>query len=522
MKKPTLYGALAVSLLTALGLAASFAWRREPVDFGSADALGRRPKIRPDVHGAVVPPNLAPLSFVVDEPARDYRVRVRSADDVLLEAANRSGAIGFSQTGWRRMLDEHRGGSLHLDVCVRREDGRWARFDPIEITIADAEIDRYLFYRLIKPIHILRRRIGIYQRDLEGYDESVLLSNRSFEGGCINCHTPAPNHPDRLIVQSRGSEKTPEWSGMTIVREGAIRKVDTRGLVREPESERGRITESMATYAASHPNGRLVAYSANNISQFFHAVGEVRDVFDAESDLALYDVDANTVTTTPEISRADRLETFPSWSPDGRYLYFSSTDPLPSDRYREIRYDLMRIGFDADSGRWGEPEEVLLARDTGLSITEVRISPDGRWALFCMSEYGAFPVYQASSDLYLLDLKTREYHRLEINSPRTESWHCWSSNSRWIAFASKRRDGMFARIYFSYVDEAGQAHKPFVLPQEDPTFYDRFIETYTVPELARAPAPASARALSQAIRAPYPAEGRRQGDAGSMQSMSVP
>ena len=117
-------------------------------------------------------------------------------------------------------------------------------------------------------------------------------------------------------------------------------------------------------------------------------------------------------------------------------------------------------------------ETVLASADTGLSIAEPRISPDGRWLLFCMSEYGSFPAYQPSSDLYLLDLETGDYHALdEVNSPLCESWHSWSSNSRWIAFASKRRDGVFARIYFSYVDETGHAHKPLVLPQRDPTYY---------------------------------------------------
>ena len=60
--------------------------------------------------------------------------------------------------------------------------------------------------------------------------------------------------------------------------------------------------------------------------------------------------------------------------------------------------------------------------------------------------------------------------------------------------------GLFARIYFSFVDESGQAHKPLVLPQEDPTYYDRLIKTYNVPELAPARAPLDSRVLGRAIR----------------------
>jgi hypothetical protein len=260
-----------------------------------------------------------------------------------------------------------------------------------------------------------------------------------------------------------------------------------------------------------------VAYSANDIFQFFHAVGDVRDVFDGESDLALIHVDSNRVTTSPDISRPDRLETFPAWSPDGRFLYFCAADPLPLEQYKQVRYDLMRIGYDPDRGDWGELETILLSEDTGLSITEPRVSPDGKWLLFCMSEYGAFPVYQSSSDLYLLNLETREYRGLQVNSPRSESWHSWSSNSRWIAFASKRRDGIFGRIYFSYIDQSGQAHKPFLLPQKDPTFYDRLIKTYSVPELAAFPAPAHSRTLGRAIRS----LGTRQDQDTAPQTMRV-
>ncbi|MFH1918770.1 MAG: cytochrome C biosynthesis protein [Planctomycetota bacterium] len=504
MKKRALYWIVPVSLLTVLPAIAFLMWRSAAVDFAGAIAVNRPPQIRPDYRDAVVPPNIAPLNFLVEEPGTRYGVRVRSAEGGMIELVSRTPQIAIPPSRWKRLLAANRGRKLYFDVCVRREDGQWTRFEPIQNTIADAEIDRYLFYRLIKPIYILRVNVGIYQRDIETYEESVVLSNRSFKGGCINCHTFAPNHPDQMILQCRGSSDAREWSGMIVVREGKVRKVDTRTLIGAAEHDRGRVGQSMAAFTAWHPNGRLVAFSANKITQFFHAAGENRDVFDAQSDLALYDADSNTVTTTPDISQPDRLETFPTWSPDGRYLYFSSTRPLPKERYREVRYDLMRIAYEADSGRWGEVEPVLLAKETGLSITEPRVSPDGRWLLFCMSSYGAFPVFQPSSDLYLLDLKTRQYHPLAVNSERCESWHSWSSNSRWIAFASKRRDGVFSRVYFSHVDPAGHAHKPVLLPQKDPTFYDRFLKTYNVPELASAPAPATCRALARAVRSPGP------------------
>ncbi|MBM3837502.1 MAG: hypothetical protein FJ398_05995 [Verrucomicrobia bacterium] len=101
-----------------------------------------------------------------------------------------------------------------------------------------------------------------------------------------------------------------------------------------------------------------------------------------------------------------------------------------------------------------------------------------------------------------MGLASRKYRRLDINSDQADSWHSWSSNSRWIVFSSKRRDGLFARPYFSYVDERGTFHKPFLLPQKDPAFYDSFIKTFNLPEFIRAPIRVTPAELARAIVAP--------------------
>jgi Tol biopolymer transport system component len=209
----------------------------------------------------------------------------------------------------------------------------------------------------------------------------------------------------------------------------------------------------------------------------------------------------------PQLSDKNRLETYPTWTPDGQWLYFCSgpilwTDrnTVPPENYDKLKYDLCRIHYDGRTGSWGDVETVLSANETGLSIMLPRISPNGKYLLFCMCEYGCFPVYQSSSDLYMMDLSTREYRKLAVNSRYSESWHSWSSNSRWIAFSCRRRDGRFTRTYISYIDVNGTAYKPFVLPQRDPTYYDSLLETYSVPELIAGPIKVSKHALAQAAR----------------------
>jgi hypothetical protein len=345
------------------------------------------------------------------------------------------------------------------------------------------------------PTHTqIRGRLGIYQRDLRSFDEKLVLDNRRYKSGCVNCHVFCSNRPDKALMDVRTS------------------KQGDKTLLIGPETV-DKLGVKLG-YAAWHPSGKLAAYSINGLSLFFHtARDEVRDMFELDSALAYFVVDSKTVRTSPAISRKDRLETWPTWSADGRYLYFCSAPVLktdqtkvPPDGYKEVKYSLVRISYDLESDKWGEVETVLSAQDTGLSILMLRTSPDGRWLMFCMCEYGVFPTWQPSSDLYIMDLKAAEktgryeYRRLDINSGKSESWHSWSSNSRWIVFSSKREHGSFTRSYISYVDETGKAYKPLIVPQKDPEFYCYCPETFNTPEFVTGPIAVTGERLARVVR----------------------
>ena len=69
-----------------------------------------------------------------------------------------------------------------------------------------------------------------------------------------------------------------------------------------------------------------------------------------------------------------------------------------------------------------------------------------------------------------------------------------------MAFSSKQCDGLFTKLYISYVDQAGNAHKAFVLPQKNSAFYDSCSQTYSVPEFIKEPVTVSYRALARAVQ----------------------
>jgi len=483
------YSYITVFCLSALVVATSgftlFGGPSEPKDFVPVD---RPAKIRPDYTGIVIPPNIAPLNFIILESGGKYLVKINSANGQSVNVSSRSGKIKIPLRRWRSLLQANRGGKLFFDIFVKDEYGSWSRYRQIENTIAKEDIDSHIAYRLIKPIYNFWRSIGVYQRNLENYDESLILHGKSFKNGCVNCHSFLNNNPDVMFIGTRSSDY---GSAAICVRDGKIEKVGTK-----------------FGYTAWHPSGRLAAFSLNKVKQFFHTAGmETRDVVDLDAAMAYYDVESQQVKTYPGLSEKDRLESYPAWTPDGKFLYFCSApilwedrNKLPPENYEKVKYELRRISYDVQTDQWGEPETVLSADETGLNIMLPRVSPDGRFLLFCMCNYGCFPVYQPSSDLYMMDIETGEYRKLPVNSEYSESWHSWSSNSRWIAFSSKKRGGLFTRTYLSYVDENGKVYKQFIMPQKDPTFYDSFLKTYSVPELITGPVKVSHNTLGRAAR----------------------
>ena len=88
----------------------------------------------------------------------------------------------------------------------------------------------------------------------------------------------------------------------------------------------------------------------------------------------------------------------------------------------------------------------------------------------------------------LIDLNTKEIKSLDaLNSLEAESYHAWSSNGRWLVFASRRDDGLYSRPYIAYIDEEGTPHKAFVVPQASPDAYLDGLKSYNVPEFITGP-----------------------------------
>jgi len=490
--------------LTAAAASALACWAYHPGIPGSAELLDRPPRIFPDYAGIVIPPNIAPLNMRVEEPGDAFAARITGPAGEALEISGDGPNLRIGIGPWRRLLAANRGKEIAVEVFARK-DGQWRRFAPLRNQVAQEEIDSCLVYRLMPAIYSKWNAMGIYQRNVETFEERAILRNNRVGLACINCHSFAGNRPDTFSFQFRAITPSSP-SGMVVVRAGRATFVDARlGSDTGP-----------AAYTSWDADGSTAAFSVNKFRQIMHgATSEPRDVLDLNSDLAFLDAAGHRVRSTAAISDSAFLETFPSLSPDGTTLYFSrvrrpwtDTKAVPPPGFDSVKYDLARVrrsGSGASQPR-ESIETVVPAEQTGLSASEARVSPDGRYVLFTLSPYGSFPVFQPSSDLYLLDTADGRYRRMELNSDRCESWHCWSSNGRWIVFSSKRMDGLMSRPYLAYFDTAGREHKPFVLPQEDPAFYESCLRTFNLPELVRSPVTVPEEDLVGAILSAPPAK----------------
>ena len=441
-----------------------------PTDVATQDEL---PPIYPDYCDVTIPENIAPLNFLIREDCEAIEVK---AGELTLNASGNEAV--FDIDDWKELMQQAADKELEVTVTARVR-GRWIQYKPFHWRVVSDKIDPYLTYRLIEPDYEIWNNIQIQQRCIENFDVNALGHYEQLENRCMNCHTFASQDPQLSMMYVRGP-----GGGAILNRSGKLSKLDIPGSV----------------YFGFSPSGRYITYSTQKIIPAFHSDPSKRlEVFDAESNVFVADLEEHRIIASPLLSDSLKFETFPTFSPDGKYIYYCAADSvsLPTD-IKSLQYRLVRIPFDETSGTIGNQVDTLA---TTSSVCHPRISPDGRFLLYTVADYGTFPIWHPEADLQMRDLATGAVDSLQIvNSQKSDTYHSWSSNSRWFVFASKRDDGLYGKPYFCYVDKEGRAHKPFCLPQEHPAFYDNYLKSFNAPELGKGKVPFDVYDVAKAMK----------------------
>lgn len=455
----------------------------------------------PDYSNIIIPPNIAPLNFSLKDDAQLFLVALHGeSGEPQLVRSDSEHVIAFNEEDWKKMLQENQGKKLTVELYAC-SNGDWIRYPDISWIVANEPIDSFLSYRLIEPGYELYRQLGLYQRNLTNFDEQVIYeNNRVYDdqnNHCINCHNYQNYQTDRMLFHVRAAH-----GGTILATEDGIEKITIKhdSIL------------SAGVYPTWHPNKNYVVFSTNQTGQLFHMMHKEKvEVLDEASDLIFYNVDKNEVHNI--MKTQDVLETFPCWSADGKQLYYCVAAPkqlktLPDSlrqafvtgHYDSLYYNIMTMDFDEKQIRFSQPKLVVDCASLNKSASVPRVSPDGRYLLFTLADYGQFHIWHKSADLWVKDMQYDTVYALrQTNSGDVDSYHTWSSNGRWIVFSSRRDDGNYTRVYIAYFDESGQGHKAFLLPQENPMQNIMLLKSYNVPELTRNAVKWDASAFRKAI-----------------------
>ncbi len=448
-------------------------------------SIGEEAGIFPDYKDVTVPVNIAPLNLSCE-----------GADALVIEGAGgritvaaRNGAMNIPEKKWHKLLAASAGSDLTFTVC-RKDSGKWLAYNPFKVSISSSPVDEHLAYRLIAPGYVVYNSMGIYQRDLTSFRQTAIYENKLTGNNCVNCHSFNSGRPDSMVFHLRGKN-----GGTVFVDNGKAEKLNTK-----TDS-----TISALVYPYWHPSGKYIVFSTNSTAQVFHYNNPNRiEVYDSDSDVVVYDTERHEVFSCPQLKDTLSFETFPTFSPDGRSIYFCTAEKVEDmpEEYRKAHYSLCRISFDPQTATFGETVDTLFHAGDSLTASFPRVSPDGRFLAFTRHSFGNFSIWHKDADLWMIDLASGERWPMAVaNSNDVESYHSWSSNGRWLVFSSRRDDGLYTKPYLTYIDEEGQARKPFLLPQKNPKkFYNELMFSYNIPEFVSGKVADSKRAIASEMK----------------------
>ncbi len=482
----------------------------------AADAAAAGPHITYPQEGTLFPPESVAPTFLWEDTAQD----VRRWDVVVRDAAGREVLqASVDAPRWRPSEDDWKQikrRSLERDAEVTVTGIGGANQAPssarVHIRTSKDEVGDSLFYREV-PLPFLkavqdpsriRWRYGTIDQEA---GPPIVLQNLPV---CGNCHSFADNGSTLGLDVDYGSDKGAY--GILPVSKHMV--LDDAKIITWDDYKRedGELTFGLLSRVS--PTGRYVISTVKDRSVFV-AMPDLmisQLFFPIKGILVVYDREKKTFAALPGADDPQYVQTNAAWSPDGKEIVFAKAKAYRAEHLEQknsaivdnkdvpeftvdkkpFRYDLYRIPF--NDGKGGTPQLLEGASNDGMSNFFPKYSPDGKWIVFCKAK--SYMLLQPDSELYIVPAGGGVARRLRYNTARMNSWHSWSSNSRWLVFSSKV-NGPYTQLFLTHIDENGNDSPPVLL--ERFTSPDR---AANIPEFVKLPGDAIADIREQFL-SPY-------------------
>lgn len=467
--------------------------------------------------GTLFPPDIVAPTFIwTDETAGADRWHVVVRDDaggeVLRETVD-SPRWRPSPADWARIKQHSAERDAEVTIAGFQQERGASPLSAGQVRVRTAKdpVGDSLLYREV-PLPFLtavqdpsriRWRYGTV--DLED-GPPIVLQNLPV---CGNCHSFADNGSVLGLDVDYGNDK----GAYGILPVSTHMVMDDEKIITWSDFQRddGELTFGLLSRVS--PTGRYVVSTVKDRSVFV-AIPDLmisQLFFPIKGILVVYDRETETFAPLPGADDPQYVQTNAVWNADGTELLFARAKAHHADHLeqknsalvdekdvpeftvekRPFRYDLYRIPF--NDGHGGTPEPVAGASNNGMSNYFPKYSPDGKWIVFTKSE--SYMLLQPDSELWIVPAAGGEARRLRYNTPRMNSWHSWSSNSRWLVFSSKA-NGPYTQLFLTHIDDDGNDSPPVLL--ERFTSPDR---AANIPEFVKLPGDAIADIREQFLDA---------------------
>jgi len=455
------------------------------------------------VNLTVFPKDMAPPAFIwkdEDQNADEWQVTLKTGKSVIVDKTKVSQKFWKpSREVWNSILAS--GPEKIYTFTVRPNSIGFNTEASVTFTISTDPVDAAIFFRSVPlPFKFARENMKNIKWCLGdvGSDSKphAVLQNMPV---CANCHSFSADGKEIAMDVDAIDDKGAYVS--TSFRENTLFTSDS--IMSWSKFQMGKFTYGLLSQIS--PDGRYVISTLHDCEIFV----DRKDLeysqlfFPFKGILEVYDRKEKRNFELPGANDTTFVQSNPCWTPDGKNILFArarakhynesgilnGSVPRKQDetRYKKFeksyldrdslfKFDIYSIPF--NTGKGGKAIPVEGASNNGLSNYFPKVSPDGKWLVFCQAE--SFMLLQKDSKLAIMNMNGGKPQVLSCNSQNMNSWHSWSPNSKWLVFSSKALSP-YTQLFLTHINEDGTDTPPVYL---DNFSFDKFANN--IPEFVNA------------------------------------